>query len=648
MRILATCFLLLITQLSTADMRQKLAAQPTYLDAKLSPDGSKLAIRVRVEEGIGVMTFDTRNMERIGWLRPTRFEAGGLHWANNERLIIEIGEQKGAREQTTSFGEIYAINYDGEKGDFIYGIRAGDGRSGSRTSTRSNEPVWANVIDPLPDDNKHILVSSEPFSRYGSEIPTVIRLNVNNGRTREIIRAPIQKPYFMTDQEGEVRVAIGTDRNNEVHAYYRDADSREWEKIEDGVDINFFPITMDDANNELWFVGRAGSDKAGLHRMNMESRQITTVYEHDLVDVSGVQLAADRKAVLAMRVDPGFPSFLMLGKKHQQAATYRQLLEQFPGMGVDIVSQSQDGSKMVILAESDVYPGLFYLYDETRKENKLSFLFQQFPELPSDQLTAVEPVSFKVRSSETIHGYLTRGHNARGKTGKGPTVILVDGGPHYIRDYWRYDPDVQMLASLGINVIQVNFRGSGGYGLSYGESGYREWGRLIQHDIIDATRWAITEGIADPKKVCIMGASFGGYSAVQAAILEPELFKCSVAVAGVYDLPMLYSKGDVQQAYFGELYLEKVIGKDESPLAEFSPVNHVRKLKSELLIVHGREDQRAPINQARALMKALDDAGIKYRKHIEDKEGHGFFSAENKLEYYELVADFPGDQLDLN
>lgn len=648
MRILATILLLLTTHLSAADMLQKLAAQPTYIDARLSPDGSKLAIRVRVEEGIGVMTFDTSNMERIGWLRPTKFEAGGLHWANNERLIIEIGEQRGVREQTTSFGEIYAINYDGEKGDFIYGIRAGDGRPGSRTSTRSNEPVWANVIDPLHDDEKHILISSEPFSRYGSEIPTVIRLNVNNGRTKELIRAPIQKPYFMSDQKGEVRVALGTDRDSEVHAFYRDAGSREWDKLENGVDINFFPIAMDDDNNELWFVGRSDSDKAGLHRMNMASRKITTVYEHELVDISDVQLAADRKTILAMRVDPGYPSFLMLGKKHEQAAIYRQLLDQFPGMGVDIVSQSQDGSKMVIMVESDIYPGLFYLYDDHRKENKLSFLFQQFPELPSEQLTTVEPVSIEARSGDEIHGYLTRGHNARGHNGKGPTVILIHGGPHYVRDYWRYDPDVQMLASLGINVVQVNFRGSGGYGLAYGETGYREWGRLIQHDIIDATRWAISEEIADAKRVCIMGASFGGYSAVQAAILEPDLYQCSVAVAGIYDLPMLYSQGDVQQAYFGESYLEKVIGKDERLLAEFSPVNHIAGLKSELLIVHGREDQRAPISQARALMKALDEAGISYLKHIEDKEGHGFFSEENKLEYYRLVADFLIDQLELN
>lgn len=642
MRKLTICLLLLVSCYSNADMLMSLAAQPTYLDAKLSPDGSKLAIRVRVDEGIGVMTLETSTMERIGWLRPTRFEAGGLHWANNERLIIEIGEQKGAREQTTTFGEIYAINYNGEKGDFIYGIRAGDGRAGSRTSKRSNEAVWASIIDPLHHDKKHILLSSEPISRYGSEIPTVIRLNVNNGHTKEIIRAPIQKPYFMTDNDGEVRAAVGIDRNNNVHAFYRDADGRDWVKLQKGIDINFSPVTVDNDKRELWFVGRVNGDKAGLQKLDLETDEIKTIYEHDVVDITRVQLASDKTTVLAMRVDHGYPSFLLLNKQHSEAARYRQLLAQFPGMSVDIVSQSEDGTKMVILVESDLYPGYFYFYDEDRPEEKLSFLFRRFPELPNDQFVAVEPVTIQARDRANIYGYLTSANKE-----KAATVILVHGGPHYVRDYWTYDPDVQMLASLGVNVLQVNFRGSGGYGRDYGESGYQEWGRLIQHDIIDATRWAIDQGIADEKRLCIMGASFGGYSALQSAILEPDLFQCSVAVAGIYDLPMLYSSGDVQQSYFGKSYLEKVIGTDKTTLADFSPVNHVSGLKSDLLIVHGRADQRAPISQARALMTALDRAEVKYQKHIEDKEGHGFFSEENKLEYYQLVARFLSGQLTL-
>lgn len=635
-----SCLLLAIIVSSwfplNADMLPTLAAQPTYLDVKISPDGSKIATNVQVDGRIGILILDSKTLKTVGWIKPTRFEAVGVYWANNTRLVVDLGERLGWREQLRSAGELWAVNYDGTDGNNIYGYRAGSKRS-SRTKNTSPERALGSVIDPLPHDEDHILVSSEPFSRTGDELPTVVRLNVYTGKIKELIRAPIYKPVYLTDNKGEVRIAVGTTRENVTRAFHRASGRwKKWEEFEIGIDVNFNPIAMDDEKNELLFVGRDGNDRTGLHKVNLQTGETKKIYQHKTVDITSVQLSADGQDVLALRIDPGYSSYLIINKKHPQTKMFRELLEQFAGFRVSVISQSLDGQSAIVTVASDISPDVFFLY----RDGRLELLFERFPDLVDKKLVKVEPISLIARDKTELHGYLTRV-----ATKPGPLVVMVHGGPHYIRDYWAFDPDVQMLASMGINVLQVNFRGSGGYGNAFTESGFRQWGRNIQHDIIDATLWAIDQGVADREKICIMGTSFGGYSAVQSAILQPDLYTCAVAVSGVYDLPMLFRKGDVQQFYSGKAYLEQVLGDDRDELMAFSPVYQVSKLKAKMLIVHGVEDQRAPISHARKLMKALDAKGKPYEAHIEKKEGHGFFSAENKLAYYRLVAGFLQQEL---
>ena len=341
--------------------------------------------------------------------------------------------------------------------------------------------------------------------------------------------------------------------------------------------------------------------------------------------------SADGNDVLALRVDPDYTSYLITNSSHPEAKRFRTLLDQFAGLQLSVVSSSLDGSTAVYHVMSDVYSGFYYLW----QDDELKFLFKRYPDLDTSKLLGVEPIIIKARDGTGINGYLTKATQ-----GAGPTVMLIHGGPHGIRDLWSFNNEVQMLAAQGFNVIQVNFRGSGGYGESFAELGYGEWGRHIQYDIIDTTRWAIEQNIALPDKLCIMGGSFGAYSAVQSAILEPELYQCAVAAAGIYDLPMLYKKGDVKDVYSGKAYLDEVLGTDEAILRAYSPVHHIDKLKAKLLIVHGEADQRAPIQHARVLMGALDDAGIAYESQIEAGEGHGLLSLENRLEYFRTVSRF--------
>lgn len=219
-------------------------------------------------------------------------------------------------------------------------------------------------------------------------------------------------------------------------------------------------------------------------------------------------------------------------------------------------------------------------------------------------------------------------------------VVNPHGGPHGIRDWWGFDPQNQLLAQNGMAVLQVNFRGSGGYGERFEQAGYQKWGSDIQHDIIDATQYVIDQGVADKERVCIAGGSFGGYSALQSAVLAPDMFKCAVGFAGVYDLELMFDEGDVARTRSGTSYLKDVLGQDKATLKAMSPSENVAKLKANLLLVHGGEDERAPIEQLESLEKALKAHNYPYQKLVMDNEGHGFYNDSHRAKYYDQMLSF--------
>ncbi|MCP4323802.1 MAG: S9 family peptidase [Alteromonadales bacterium] len=205
---------------------------------------------------------------------------------------------------------------------------------------------------------------------------------------------------------------------------------------------------------------------------------------------------------------------------------------------------------------------------------------------------------------------------------------------------------INSLLNRGANRRQVNFRGSGGYGSQFEASGYRTWGDQIQQDIQDGYLWLVKQGKAELGNACIMGASFGAYSAVQSAAIYPEIYKCAIANAGIYDLELLYNQGDIKGRRSGLSYLKKVIGTDEQELKSMSPVHYVDKIKVPLLLAHGEDDERAPYEHAESLRKALDEIEGYYEWFVVDKEGHGFYNPENQKAYMKKVVEFLNKNLD--
>jgi dipeptidyl aminopeptidase/acylaminoacyl peptidase len=217
-------------------------------------------------------------------------------------------------------------------------------------------------------------------------------------------------------------------------------------------------------------------------------------------------------------------------------------------------------------------------------------------------------------------------------------IVIPHGGPH-ARDSWGFDPDTHIFSQAGYAVLKVNFRGSTGYGKEFTKMGFGEWGGDTQQDIIEATEWAINQGIADAEKIGIYGGSFGGYSAAMAPMLRPDLYKSSVAYIGVFDLEMLYDEGDIKTIKWGGKYLDKTLGQDPKKIKAMSPVQQAHKLEAPIIIVSGKEDQRAPIEHAYALADALEEAGKEHELIIVEKEGHGFRKPENRLMLYKKMLE---------
>jgi dipeptidyl aminopeptidase/acylaminoacyl peptidase len=207
---------------------------------------------------------------------------------------------------------------------------------------------------------------------------------------------------------------------------------------------------------------------------------------------------------------------------------------------------------------------------------------------------------------------------------------------------------VQALATQGFSVLQINYRGSSGFGDSFLRAGNLHWGDLIQQDIISGTRWAIENGKANSGNICIMGANFGAYSAVQSAILEPDLFACAVANAGIYDLELLYKRGDIEDLYWGDAYLEEVIGRDEEQLRKFSPVHNIAALKIPVFIAHGKQDERAPYEHAKRLKKSLDEHNKQYEWFVKGDESQTIYDTENQVAYITAALKFLNQHLELS
>jgi dipeptidyl aminopeptidase/acylaminoacyl peptidase len=249
----------------------------------------------------------------------------------------------------------------------------------------------------------------------------------------------------------------------------------------------------------------------------------------------------------------------------------------------------------------------------------------------------VAPVTPQARDGLSLHGWLTR---PAGVVGPAPMVVLPHGGPFGEFDVWSYDDDTQMLTEAGYAVLRVNYRGSGNYGKAFQRAGVRQWGGSMQDDLTDATRWAIAQGIADPARICLYGASYGGYASLMGVAKEPSLYRCAVGYVGVYDLPRMQNEAETRATRARRSWSRDWIGNDDAALARVSPVNLADRIQAPVLLVAGGEDLVAPVEHTHAMESALKKAGKQVETYYVRSEGHGFHLPEHRREFYRRLLEF--------
>jgi dipeptidyl aminopeptidase/acylaminoacyl peptidase len=594
-----------------------------YYNIKISPDGKHLAALVNVEGDQSLVFLDAKTYEVIYILHSKeKNQPASYYWVNNERVIIQLAQLRGSLEKPINYGELYAINYNGKKGKMIFGYRS-----------KSLSAHAGFLVDILKGDDENVLITKRPFSLKSDVLSQVIKLNVYSGKETRVRIAPIPYSQFLIDNDGQPRFVAGVDDNYNVKLFYSKGKESKWQAFGEEFSGEFTPVAFSTDNNSVYALKSEKGEAKGLYKYNLETKEESLLYKSKMVDPTNV-IQSNANSVFGLRLDEDYPSYIYLDNDNEEAKIHKALYAAFKGSNINITSKTEDGSTIIVQVNSDINPGTFYSFNTKTMQAK--HLFKSASWIKPEEMSQVEPFRIKTPDGLTLNGFLTIPKN---KTKNLPTVVLPHGGPH-ARDYWRFDPQVQMLANAGYAVVQVNFRGSEGYGKNFMEAGYKNWGSKIQDDILLAANYAIQEGIADKDRVCIFGTSFGGYSALQSAIRTPELFKCAIGYAGVYDLPMLYEEGDITSLKWGDAFLDKTLGTDIEQQRENSPVYHVDKLKAPVLIIHGENDQRAPIEHAEKLKKALDKDKHPYEWLVKDKEGHGFYNEVNILEANKAILSF--------
>jgi dipeptidyl aminopeptidase/acylaminoacyl peptidase len=327
----------------------------------------------------------------------------------------------------------------------------------------------------------------------------------------------------------------------------------------------------------------------------------------------------------------GYPEYLLLDTDNPVKDIALKAYKAFPNQFVSIYSYSDDFNKAIISVGGDTNPGTFYLLDQ--KQNQIVIIGKFWSKTSYAGLAKMEVIDFKTKDGTNVQTHFTK--SLKGENS--PTVIHPHGGP-WARDDWGFNPTVQFLAAEGFNVIQMNIRGSSGYGMAHMTHVYKNFDGALT-DMFEGIEYYHDKGLIDKDRVCVFGISYGGYASTQGPMMRPDLFKCAVSEAGLYDIEAQYTSGDIRFSMGGKTFLETTFGSGNEA-QEQSPSEHVRKLKTPFLLIHGEKDQRTPYKEAVSFMKAMDKAGIEYEKLIIEKEEHGFSDPVNRKRKLEVLVSF--------
>jgi dipeptidyl aminopeptidase/acylaminoacyl peptidase len=589
---------------------------PQMTRLTLSPNGECIAFLMPWQRRLNIHVQKCGDQTGTRITGATERDITSYAWANDNRIVYV--QDRGGDENF----RLYAVDIDGS----------------NLKELTPFERVRVGIVDRLEDIEDEMLIS---MNRRDPRIFDIYRIDIVTGEMKMIAENPGTISGWLTDNEGKLRVAMSTDGVNTSILYRRTEEDAFKSVVTTDFRESIDPLFFTFDNRYLYVASNVGRDKKAIFKYDIEGgRHLVMIYEHPEVDVGGLLRSKKRKVITAVSLitDRHQYHFFDERRKGLQDTLERKL----PGCEVAVASMSRDETEVLVRTYSDKSLGAYYFFN--RATGEFHKLIDISPWLNEEEMASMEPIQYKSRDGLTMHGYLTLPRGVEPKDL--PIVVNPHGGP-WARNIWSFSSEVQFLANRGLGVLQMNFRGSVGYGKAFWQAGFKQWGRKMQDDITDGVHWLLTQGIADPKRIAIYGASYGGYAVLAGLAFTPDLYACGVDYVGVSNIfTLLESLPPYWE--LGRQMMYEMIGHPEKEgelLREISPVFHADKIKAPLFVAQGANDPRVKKAESDQIVEALTKRGVDVQYMVKENEGHGFSNEENRFDFYRGMEEFLGRHL---
>jgi dipeptidyl aminopeptidase/acylaminoacyl peptidase len=588
------------------------AADADFSFPALSPDGNKVAFVSRVQDQRLLVMLDLVQRKRIGLMPATTesFEISHCRFKSEERLLCGLQGTAFDRGMPYPVSRLVAVDVTGKAKPRVLV------QNGSQGASQFQD----RVLDWQFDDPKHVLIELTGDSDI---FPTVHSLDIYTGLMTVVQRSRFPIQEWRTDRAGVVRYGEGHDEKAKQYYITRDSKASPWRSLGKWeIGQSDFSVLGFGPTPGTLLVSANHNGRDAIFEMDLsEQSDRQLLFASGEVDVSGPVYWPSDQRIVGFHFDSDRTHRKLFDAEAE--SVYASIDGVLPDAENFVVGASRDGKKLLIASSADVRPTNFYVLDLTT--SKMLRIGSSNPALAKAPLAPMKSIKIKGPAGVVLPGFLTMPLGPNGK--KLPMIVYPHGGPA-ARDSWGFNDMVQFFASRGYAVLQVNFRGSIGYGYDWFQQGHQNWGTVMVDDITAATRWAIAEGIADPANTTIIGWSYGGYAALMSAVREPTLYRCAVSIAGVADLRALAREGS--RFYGGRKTLEYILGDDVSELKAGSPMRAAEKIQVPVLLVHGDNDIQVSVEHSKRMAKALKSENKKYELVLIEDGNHSLSRFEHR------------------
>ncbi|MFZ1688731.1 MAG: S9 family peptidase [Flavobacteriales bacterium] len=587
---------------------------PEKAGFRISPDGQYISYRAPWHNRMNIFVQKVGGGKATQVTTDTIRDVGGYFW-KGDRLV-------------------YSRDINGDENMIVFSASI-DGKDVKALTPQKG--VRAGVLDDLHSIKGMEQSVMVQMNQRNPQIFDPYLLNVVTGELKSLYDNQENYESWITDHAGVIRMTTRTDGVNQVY-YYRPNESEPFTEYMTTSFKDSWSPQMFTFDNKNLIVNHnlGGRDKTAIVEWDLAAKkERRVIHENSDYDMGGVDWSRKRQ-VLTMVTWTGDKA-----ERHfldaETGNMYGKMAENFKGYEFWVYGEDDSETKMLVWAGNDRVPGEYYFYDSTT--GKLEHLATACPWLPEREMAEMRPISYTSRDGLTIHGYLTlpKGREAENL----PVVVNPHGGP-WARDEWGFNSEAQFLANRGYAVLQMNFRGSTGYGRAFWEKSFKQWGLTMQNDITDGVNWLVKDGVADPKRVAIYGGSYGGYATLAGITYTPDLYACAVDYVGVSNLFTFMKTVPPYWEPFKKMMYEMVGDPvaDSLAMRQSSPVFHMDNVKCPLFIAQGANDPRVNKDESDQVVAALKKRGIAVEYMVKDNEGHGFHNEENRFDFYGGMETF--------